>query len=209
VSGTGRFIALEGLDGSGKTTQAQLLADALDGLSTAEPGATALGARLRALLLDPTSPMVSTRTEALLVAADRSQHVAEVIAPALQTGRWVICDRYTGSTLAYQGFGRGLDLDELRGLDAWATDGVTPDLTVLVDVPVEVALHRRRLAAADRLERLGDDFQRRVRGGYLALAAADRTGWAVVDGAPDVPEVARRILEVVSERLAPLPTPAS
>jgi dTMP kinase len=208
VSERGRFIALEGLDGSGKTTQARLLAEAVGALLTAEPGATELGTRLRALLLDPASPPVSMRAEALLLAADRAQHVTEVVAPALEAGRWVVSDRFSGSTLAYQGFGRGLDIDELRRLAGWASDGLTPDLTVLVDVPVEEARRRRRPGTADRLERLGDAFQERVRAGYLALAAFDPNGWVVVEGTGDVSEVAGRILEVVTARLAPLPAPA-
>jgi dTMP kinase len=208
VTPRGRLVVLEGLDGSGKTTQARLLADAIGALLTAEPGATALGERLRALLLDPSSPSLSLRAEALLMAADRAQHVTEVISPALDAGRWVVCDRFTGSTLAYQGFGRGLDLDELERLSSWASHGVAPDLNVLVDVPVEVAMRRRHPDGADRLERLGAEFQQRVRTGYLSLAEAEPVAWAAVDGTGDVIDVAGRIMEVVAARLTPLPAPA-
>ena len=208
MSGPGRFIALEGLDGSGKTTQARLLVDAIGGLYTAEPGATDLGARLRALLLDPAAPQMSARAEALLVVADRAQHVHEVVAPALEAGRWVVTDRFSGSTLAYQGFGRGFDVNELRALDRWATAGVAPDLVVLVDVPIEEAVERRRPDVPDRLERLGPDFQQRVRDGYLTLADADPGRWVVVDGAAPKLAVAQRILGVVADRLAPLPSGA-
>ena len=207
MSRRGRLVALEGLDGSGKTTQAGLLAETIGALVTAEPGATPLGRRLRDLLLDPGSPPVAARAEALLMAADRAQHVAEVVVPALDAGRWVVSDRFSGSTLAYQGFGRGLALDELRSLVTWATGGVEPDLTVLVDVPLRVALGRRH-PEADRLERLGDEFQERVRAGYLSLADADPARWVVVDGTGDEAEVAVRILNAVGDRLAPLPTPA-
>ena len=124
VSGRGRLIALEGVDGCGKSTQAVLLAGAIGALSTAEPGATQLGATLRALALDPGLPPVSERAEALLMAADRSQHVVEVVRPALERGQWVVTERFSGSTLAYQGYGRGLDLDELRRLVSWASEGI-------------------------------------------------------------------------------------
>jgi len=208
VSGRGRLIALEGVDGCGKSTQARLLADALGALATAEPGATQLGATLRRLVLDPGLPPVSDRAEALLVAADRAQHVSEVVLPALEEGRWVVTDRFSASTLAYQGYGRGLDLGELRRLVSWAAAGVAPDLTVVLDVPVAVARERLDLdtAGADRLERLDAGFHERVRAGYLALADADPGTWAVLDAAGDVAAVARQVMAVVVERLAPLPT---
>jgi len=208
VSGRGRLIALEGVDGCGKSTQARLLADALGALATAEPGATQLGATLRRLVLDPGLPPVSDRAEALLVAADRAQHVSEVVLPALEEGRWGVTHRFSASTLAYQGYGRGLDLGELRRLVSWAAVGVAPDLTVVLDVPVAVARERLDLdgAGADRLERLDAGFHERVRAGYLALADADPGTWAVLDAAGDVAAVARQVMAVVVERLAPLPT---
>ena len=129
MSGRGRLIALEGVDGCGKSTQALRLARTIGALSTAEPGATPLGTTLRTLLLDPGLPPVSERAEALLMAADRAQHVDEVVRPALDEGRWVVTERFSGSTLAYQGYGRGLDLEELRRLVLWATgrDRARPD----------------------------------------------------------------------------------
>ena len=207
----GRLIALEGIDGSGKTTQVRLLAERTGTemvVVTAEPGATALGAGLRRLLLDPALPEVAERTEALLLAADRAQHVAEVVAPALAAGRWVVTDRFSGSTLAYQGYGRGLALDELRRLVDWATGGVEPDLNVLVDVPLAVAGGRRAGGADDRLEGLGADFQSRVRYGYLALAAADPGHWVVIDGSGGVDEVADALAAAVTARLGPAPAVA-
>ena len=197
----GRLIAFEGIDGCGKTTQAHAFAATLgaDTLITHEPGATPLGARLRTLVLDPSLPVLSQRAEALLVAADRAEHVADVITPALDEGRWVVTDRYSGSTLAYQGHGRGLDLDELALLVAWATGGVEADLNVLVDVPLSVARERAQIhdGAGDRLERLDESFHERVRRGYHALAAADEGRWVVVDGMGEVADVAARVRDAI------------
>jgi dTMP kinase len=205
----GRLIALEGIDGSGKSTQARLLAARLPSslvILTAEPGGTEVGTTLRRLLLDPGQAALTDRTEALLLAADRAQHVAEVVRPALAAGRWVVTDRFSGSTLAYQGYGRGLDLEVLDRLVAWAADAVTADLNVLVDVPVDQALARRRTEGGDRLERMGPSFQEKVRAGYLSLADADGEHWAVVDGTGGVDDVAARVVGAVIDRLGPLPT---
>jgi dTMP kinase len=199
--GPGRLIALEGIDGSGKSTQATILAESLGAVLTHEPGATALGHALRGLLLDPARPAPVPRAEALLMAADRAQHVDEVIRPALAEGRWVVTDRYSGSTLAYQGWGRGLATDPLRRMVAWASGGVEPDLSVLVDVGPEVARQRLGESAPDRLERLDAGFHERVRHGFVALARADEEHWAVVDGSGQVTTVATKIAQVVHERL--------
>jgi dTMP kinase len=198
----GRLIALEGIDGSGKSTQARILAEHLGAELTHEPGATPLGRDLRALLLAPTRPAPSPRAEALLMAADRAQHVEDVVRPALAEGRWVVTDRYSGSTLAYQGWGRGLDTGPLRVLVAWASGGLEPDLSILVDVGVEVA-RRRREESSDRLESLDGGFHQRVRDGYLALAAADSEHWAVIDGEGTVAEVADLVAGAVASRLRP------
>jgi dTMP kinase len=210
--GRGRLIALEGIDGSGKTTQVRLLADRAEWAGmvtvTSEPGATALGSALRGLLLHRDLPPVAERTEALLMAADRAQHMAEVVAPALALGRWVVTDRFSGSTLAYQGYGRGLDLDELRRLVEWATAGIEPDLNILVDVPVAVARARRPAGDDDRLESLDVAFHERVRAGYLALAASDPDRWVVIDGVAGAGEVAREVSAAVAARLGALPTGA-
>jgi dTMP kinase len=199
--GTGRLIALEGIDGCGKSTQAGLLAQRLGALLTFEPGATRLGASLRTLLLDRDQPSPGERTEALLLAADRAQHVAEVIRPALDRGEWVVTDRFSASTLAYQGYGRGLDRAELDRLIEWATGGLTPDVTVLVEVPLEVGRARRQGSVEDRMENVGEAFRQRVADGYRQLAETDETAWVVVDGSGPVEEVAAAVWSGVQGHL--------
>lgn len=199
---TGRFVVLEGGEGCGKSTQVELLAQDLGALATRQPGGTELGSRLRTLLLaavDDPAP-VDERAEALLMAADRAQHVAQVVRPALEAGRHVVCDRYTPSTVAYQGHGRGLDVDWLERLAAWAARGLRPDLVVLLDVPADVAASRRG-AVSDRIEAAGDEFHRRVAESYRTQAAADPDGWAVVDGSGDVDSVRLAVRAAVAERL--------
>jgi dTMP kinase len=200
VTAPGRLLAFEGIDGSGKSTQARAVANVLGARVSHEPGATALGGALRELLLAPDAPPITLRAEALLMAADRAEHIALIVAPALAAGEWVVSDRFSGSTLAYQGYGRGLDVEELQGMVAWAAAGLVPDLSVLIDVPVEVAQARRAESAPDRLERLGPEFAQRVRDGYLALAAGDGQHWVVVDGTVPVEELTTRIVDVVRQR---------
>ena len=204
----GRLIALEGIDGCGKSTQARAVAAALGAVLTHEPGATPLGAQLRRLLLDPDpdSPPPAPRAETLLMAADRAEHVAQVIEPALASGVWVVTDRYSGSTIAYQGYGRGLGPDGLAEVVAWATAGVEADLSVFVDVPVEVAASRRR--GEDRMERLGPEFAARVRAGFAAQAAATPERWLVVDGTLGVDVITAHIVEAVRARLGAEPEPS-
>ena len=194
----GFFVVFEGGEACGKSTQAARLAARRDAVLTREPGGTPLGERVRDLFLDPASGAIDGRTEALLVAAARAQHVVEVIAPALDAGRDVVSDRFTGSSLAYQGFGRGLDVGALRGLSRFATGGLEPDVCVLLDVPAEVA--RARLGGdRDRMEAAGDEFHERVRAGYAELARSN--GWLVLDGSGSVEEVERSVWEAVSGRL--------
>jgi dTMP kinase len=192
------LIAFEGGEGCGKSTQARLLGDRLGAVVTHEPGATAIGAAIRRLLLDPATEGMDDRTEALLMAADRAQHVAEVIRPALDAGRDVVTDRFAGSSLAYQGHGRGLDLGEVRRLSAWATGDLWPDAVVLLEVPPEVAEARMGLAR-DRMEQAGEGFHGRVAAGFRALAAADAT-WVVVDGTGPPDEVAARVRAALAGR---------
>lgn len=192
------FVALEGGEASGKSTQVRRLAARLGAVQTREPGGTPIGARIRAVLLDPANRMAD-RTEALLMAADRAQHVAEVVRPELAAGRHVVTDRYAGSSLAYQGFGRGLPLEEVRQLSHWASGGLWPDLTVLLDVPFELAA-QRQVGTLDRLEAAGEDFHRRVVEGFRALAAAEPDRWVVVDGTRAPDEVEADIWSAVCAR---------
>ena len=193
---TGLLIAFEGADASGKSTQARRLGARLGVEVTFQHGATDIGAAIRSIVLDPTNHILDDRAEALLIVADKAQHVAEIISPALAAGDTIISDRFTASTLAYQGYGRGLDLDLLRATMDFATHGVEPDLTVLLDVDIEVA--RRRLGdQMDRIEGAGAEFHQRVRQGYLDLAAADPGRWIVVDAGGTVDEVGARVDEAV------------
>ena len=196
------FITLEGGEGAGKTTQQSLLAEQLrqEGyacLCTREPGGTALGKALRELLLhgDPMTPLA----ELLLYAADRAEHVSKVIAPALAAGQVVICDRFTDSTLAYQGYGRGLDLGQIRQLNHLATGGLKPDLTLWLDLAPEVGLARSRLG--DKLEQEHLEFHRRVYQGFQALAAAEPSRIVRIPAQGSPAEVAARIWSAVKPRL--------
>lgn len=197
---TGRFIAFEGGDASGKSTQAKRLAEKMGALLTREPGGTPVSERLRELVLDPTAEMCD-RTEALVMAASRAQLVADVIRPTLASDTDVVTDRYIGSSLAYQGFGRGLALPDVRALSVFATDDLWPDLIVLIDVPVEVASARRQ-GPPDRIEKSSSDFHERLRQGYLELAAAEPDLWVIVDGTGTPDEVAGAVDEVVATRLS-------
>lgn len=208
----GLFIAFEGGEGAGKTTQARLLAiwlrdNGFDVVTTRQPGATKLGMRLRAILLDRETTGLSHRAEALLYAADKAQHVDTVVLPALERGAIVITDRYTDSALAYQGFGRELPVDELRAVNEWATSGLRPDLTVLLDVPPSVGLNRFA-TPADRIEAEPTEFHERVRRGFRALAAAEPGRYLVVDASLAQSEITRQIQERVLGIL-PDPVPAS
>jgi dTMP kinase len=189
----GRLIVLEGGEGTGKSTQAVRLAARIGAVSTREPGGTLTGERIRSVFLDPSLAGIDRRTETLLLLAARAQLVAELIRPALESGRDVVCDRYSGSTLAYQGYGRGLDVTHLAELSGWASDGLEPDRVLVLRVSAEVA--RARLAqrgGADRIEAAGDEFFQRVTAGFDRLAA-ERPTWTVVDGEGTIAEVAERI----------------
>ena len=202
---TGHFIAFEGGEGSGKSTQARRLAERLgtQALLTFEPGDSPLGADVRRLVLDSPALDITPRAEALLMAADRAQHVAEVIEPALDAGRTVVCDRFAGSSIAYQGYGRQLPADEVEQLSRWATEGRWPDLVVLLEVPPDAA-EARLGRAKDRLESAGDAFHRRVHDGFLLQAMEDPDRWAIVDGRGTEDEVAAAIWDVVSIRFPDL-----
>ncbi|WP_420434089.1 dTMP kinase [Candidatus Poriferisocius sp.] len=197
---TGRLIAFEGGETVGKSTQARLLAQRLGALLTFEPGATELGARIRSLVLDAADLSLSPQAEALLMAADRAQHIAGVIRPALEAGTDVVTDRFIGSSLAYQGFGRCLGVDEILALSLFATGGLQSDLVVLLEVPVEAALSRQA-SPSDRIEAETAEFHRRVLEGYRTLAEQHPEQWVVVDGNRPVDKVADAVYSAVSERL--------
>ena len=197
--GRGRLIAIEGGEGVGKSTQAARLASRLGAVLTREPGGTELGETIRSLLLDP-ARTVDARTEVLLMAAARARHVVEVVRPALTSGRHVVTDRFADSSLAYQGYGRGLAVEEVRAVSAFATDGLEPDLAVLLDVPATEATARVS-GVPDRFEAAGDEFHRRVVAGFHALAAADPGRWCVVDGTGSPDEVEARVWRSVAVRL--------
>jgi dTMP kinase len=202
------LIAFEGGEATGKSTQARLLTERIGprAVLTREPGATAVGAAIRTLLLDtePGPAGLDPRAEALLMAADRAQHVAEVIGPALADGAVVVTDRYIGSSLAYQGYGRALPVEEVAAVSGFATAGLDADLVVVLTVPpaVRVARLQARGRDADRLEREGGGFHDRVEAGYRALAAADPARWVVVDGDGPLQEVADRVWAAVEPRFS-------
>ena len=197
------FIILEGGEGCGKSTQTRALCrhlsrDGLQVVLTREPGGTRLGERVRRHLKQNDGTPISPMAELLLIEAARAQLVSEVIRPALNEGRTVICDRFTPSTLAYQGYGRGLDTDALREINDIATDGLTPDLIVLLDIPVEAGLNRKKSRDRDRFESEGLAFHSRVRRGYLEMGKADPRRWLVVDGRLPRRAIEKKVWERVS-----------
>jgi dTMP kinase len=198
VTPRGTFLVFEGIDVSGKSTQARRIAELHDALFTFEPGDTPLGADLRHWVLDAGTPM-SPVTEALLMLSDRSHHVASVIEPTLREGRSVVSDRFFASTLAYQGYGRGVDLGLLQSASELAIGSTRADVTILLDVALDVVNERRAHDQRDRFESADAAFHERVREGYLELA--ERDGWIVVDGSHSPDEVAK----VIDERVAHLP----
>jgi dTMP kinase len=205
------FITFEGPEGSGKSTQIQRVGawyreQGRECVVTKEPGGTPIGDRIRAILLDSAAAGMDATTELLLYAASRRQHVMEVIRPARARGVAVFCDRYTDATLAYQGYGRLLDLDRLQTLNQWATDGLQPDLTLLFDIDEATGLARAHARNAEmtvdegRFEAEDLRFHRRVREGYLTMAAAEPLRFAVIDGSGAIDEVFARTLDTLRAR---------
>ncbi len=203
---TGKFITFEGIDGSGKSTQVALLKERIEALGRTvgvvrEPGGTELSEQVRGLLLDHHSRGLSKRAEALLFSTARAQLVHEVIIPALERGEIVICDRYADSTIAYQGYGRELPLDEIITIQEFATNNIQPDLKVLLDLSVDVAATRLLGSYADRMESAGRAFQMRVRQGYLTMAQAAPGNWLVIDGDQPKEKIAGEIATHVEKEI--------
>jgi dTMP kinase len=209
-----RFITFEGGDGSGKTTQlkdleSHLTARGRSCLSTREPGGTSLGELIRQVLLEVGKQPITSPTELFLYLADRAQHIHEVIIPALEQGKIVLCDRHTDSTLAYQGYGRGIDLGLLSSLNDIASQGIKPDLTLLFDCPVEIGLSRTAQRQAqtasgrneDRFEREKIEFHERVRVGFLELARAEPHRFRIIDAARSAEEVRQEIKNIIDGEL--------
>ncbi|NQV96976.1 MAG: dTMP kinase [Acidimicrobiaceae bacterium] len=199
---SGKYIAFEGLEGCGKSTHAKRLATRLDAVITREPGGTAIGSILRNILVDPANTALSPRTEALLMSADRAQHIAELIGPALASGRHVVSDRSVYSSLAYQGYGREQDLDELKRLNDWAIGGLWPDLVIYIDVPIEILLERLKRRELDRFEREDRSFFERISAGFMMMAANDPQHWMIVDGTPNKDDLEKLIADGLHKRLA-------
>ena len=209
---SGRFITFEGMDGCGKTTQLRILANMLREsgrpvVETVEPGGTEIGQQIRRILLDPANSAIHPRTELLLYFGSRAQNVEQVIRPALAAGRTVLCDRFTDSTLVYQGCGRGLDSSVVLDLDRIACQGLKPDVTVLIDIDLETSLARARRrnqrtdSSESRIDEESHAFHERVRRGYLALAEREPERFKVIDGRAPVAEVANAIREAVTARV--------
>jgi dTMP kinase len=211
----GKFITLEGIEGTGKTTQCALLCDyvrghGVDVVETREPGGTSLGESVRKILLSPEGDGPSAQTELLLFLAARSQLVTEIILPALEAGKWVVCDRFSDATVAYQGYGRGIDIEAVKHLNEFATGGLRPDRTILLDLDVETGIERavtgkREFAESgdgDRMEKEAIEFHRRVRKGYLELAdqEPERITKTLVFGS--IEEVHRTIVSLIDSFFA-------
>lgn len=207
------FITFEGIEGCGKTTQIRRLAKRLQGhgiplVTTLEPGGTHIGARIRRILLDAKSRDMTPLAELILYMADRAQHVEEVIKPALEAGKWVLCDRFFDATMAYQGWGRGQDENLIRFLNDRATQGIAPDMTFLLDCPVEVGLQRALQRnkqgpqeGQDRFEKEAEAFHRKVRAAYLALAETHRERIVIIDASKGVDEMEKAIFDHVVPHL--------
>lgn len=194
------YIAFEGAEGSGKSTQAKRLATTIGAVLTRETGGTAVGARIREILHDTTVEHLDARAEALLTAADRAQHLAEVVAPALEAGTPVVSDRSVYSSLAYQGYGRQLDVDEVRRLNEWGTRGLWPTTVVFLDTPDETIAERMSRRDLDRFEAAGEEFHARVLDGFRRMAAADPDRWITVQAIGTVDRVAEEIHAALVER---------
>jgi len=199
------FITFEGIDGSGKSTQAKLLIDRLSSLNIEnlflrEPGGTTISEEIRTVLLNNRKDEMSSRTEALLMCASRAQLTKDIIIPEMKAGKWIIADRFADSTLAYQGGGRGIDLDWLIRLNEFATYGIEPDLTFYIDIDPEVGFQRRRDLASDRIENAGVEFQRDIRKKYLEIVNNFSDRIVKVDGNLSVEDISKFIWKIITDR---------
>jgi dTMP kinase len=198
----GRYIALEGAEACGKSTQVLHLAAELGGLATRETGGTRIGQMIRNVLHDTANVELTAKAEALLIAADRAQHLAEVVEPALCSGRHVVSDRSVYSSLAYQAYGRSLPFQQVHDVNDWALNGVWPDLVLLIDVDPAMLAERMRDRQLDRFEIAGDEFHQRVAQGFLAMAENEPHRWVVIDGNGSIEQVAVAVRAAVRQRLA-------
>ena len=198
---TPAYIALEGLEGCGKSTHTKRLGEHLNAVITREPGGTRIGSLLRAILADTENTDLDRRTEALLMAADRAQHMAEVIQPALTRGQHVVSDRSIYSTLAYQGYGRQLGTDSLLTISTWALNNRLPDIVIYIDVPTDILNERLAKRDLDRFEREGPEFFARIAQGFTELRNADPSRWIVIDGTLPKDDVEADIRTKVLDRL--------
>lgn len=201
---SGLFISFEGIDGCGKSTQADLLRSYLESKGEQvellrEPGGTALSEQIREILLNPNNDKMDPSTESILLSASRAQLTREIIIPALERGNVVICDRYADSTLAYQGYGRGINLEWLEKLNAFATAGLKPDITLLVDLPVDEAFNRMQSKSFDRIEMEGIEFLEKVRSGYLELTDRFSKRYFMIDGMETIEEMSKKIINKIEE----------
>jgi dTMP kinase len=196
---TGKFITVEGIEGAGKTTCMQVVTEIIENqgitaIHTREPGGTDLGEDLRNLLLGHKHTGMSDDAELLMMFAARAEHIAQKIQPALDDGQWVLCDRFTDATYAYQGYGRGISLEKISGLENWVQGKLRPDLTLLMDLPVEVGMERAgKRSAPDRFESEAWDFFERIRKGYLSIAAEQPSRVKVIDASQDLANVQAQI----------------
>jgi dTMP kinase len=198
---TASYIVLEGLEGCGKSTHTKRLGEHLNAVITREPGGTRIGSLLRAILADTENTDLDRRTEALLMAADRAQHMAEVIQPALARGQHVVSDRSIYSTLAYQGYGRQLGTADLLSISTWALNNRLPDIVIYIDVPTDILNERLAKRDLDRFEREGPEFFARIAQGFTELRAADPQRWIVIDGTMSKDDVEAAIRTAVLDRL--------
>lgn len=202
---TGKFITIEGGEGAGKSTNIDFINNFLqqhdiEVVLTREPGGTPLAERIRKILLDKSETGMSSDTELLLMFAARAQHLSEVIIPAINQGKWVVCDRFTDATYAYQGGGRGIDTDRIAVLENWVQGGLRPDMTIILDLSVEVGLSRaNNRSEPDRFEQEDVDFFNRVRNAYLQRASASPDRYAVIDAEPELETVQQNLLKILEK----------